>query len=68
MSTATATPNLLTRAEAADYLSVSVATLATWACCRRYGLPYVKVGRAVRYKREDLDRFLQERTVAGSDS
>jgi len=54
---------LLNRAEAATYLDVKPQTLACWATTRRYGLRYVKVGRNVRYRKADLDRFLESRTV-----
>ena len=40
---------LLTRKEAAKLLSVSSGTLAVWLCCKRYDLPYIKVGRLVKY-------------------
>lgn len=50
---------LLTRQEAAAYIGVQPNTLATWACTKRYDLPYVKVGRNVRYRKQDLDAFIQ---------
>lgn len=50
---------LLTRQEAAAYIGVQPNTLATWACTQRYNLPYVKVGRNVRYRRQDLDAFIR---------
>lgn len=62
----TQTPNLLTRAEAAAYLGVKPNTLAVWALTRRDPLPYVKVGRLVRYRRSDLEPFLSSRTVGAS--
>ena len=54
---------LLTRKEAAEYLGVKVQTLAAWAVTGRYGLPVVKVGRSVRYRRSDLEAWLSARTV-----
>lgn len=54
---------LMTRAEAADYLGVKVQTLAAWATRQTYQLPYIRVGRLVRYRRSDLDKWLQDRTV-----
>ncbi len=51
-------PRLLTRTEAAAYLGIAPHTLAVWACTRRYPLPFVKVGRCVRYAVSDLDRFI----------
>ena len=54
---------LLTRKEAAEYLGVEENTLAVWACNNRYKLPYIKVGRLVRYKQSELDEFLERQTV-----
>lgn len=52
---------LMTREEAARYLGVAAGTLAVWACTGRYDLRPLKVGRRlVRYRRSDLDRFLEE--------
>jgi excisionase family DNA binding protein len=51
--------NLLTREEAAAYLGVKENTLAVWSCSKRYNLPLVKVGRLVRYRVQDLDRFIE---------
>jgi excisionase family DNA binding protein len=49
--------DLLTRPEAADYIGVSVSTLARWACLREK-LPYRRVGRRTLYRKSDLDDFL----------
>jgi len=46
--------------EAAKILDVSKATLDTWRS-RGGGPVYVKYGRAVRYRTEDLDKFVAER-------
>ena len=51
----------LSRREAATYLGVKEGTLAVWASTRRYDLPFVKVGRLVRYLRSDLDLWLKSR-------
>ena len=48
---------------AAEILGVTPGTLSVWRCTRRYPLPYVKVGRAVRYRLADLEKFLSDRTV-----
>lgn len=52
---------LLDRKSAARYLSVSPGTLAVWDCTRRYDLKPIKIGRSVRYRRGDLDRFIEQR-------
>ncbi len=48
----------LTPSAAAEYLFVSPNTLANWRVLGQ-GPPFVKVGRAVRYRRADLDAFLE---------
>jgi excisionase family DNA binding protein len=48
---------------AAELLGVTPGTLSVWRCTRRYALPYVKVGRRVRYRVSDLEAWLQSRTV-----
>jgi len=57
--------DLLTRREAAAYLGITERTLAVWACTHRYDLPMVKIGRLAKYKRADLDAFIERRTVGG---
>jgi predicted DNA-binding transcriptional regulator AlpA len=56
---------LLNNEQAASYLSVAPNSFAVWRATKRYPLPYIKVGRLVRYRRADLDAFLQSRTVTG---
>ena len=52
---------LLDRKSAAKYLGLSPGTLAVWDCTKRYDLKPIKVGRAVRYRKADLDNFLNSR-------
>ncbi len=52
---------MLNAEEAADYIGLSKSTLAIWRSTGRYELPYVKVGRYVRYRRKDLQAFLDNR-------
>ncbi len=59
--------DLLTREQAAEYLGVTARTLAVWACVKRYDLPYVKVGRLVKYRLADLDAFIARRTVQSNE-
>jgi excisionase family DNA binding protein len=67
MTSSTSAPELLTRRQAAQYLGLVPRTLAVWASTGRYKLPYVRVGRSVRYRREDLDQFLADRRVTHPD-
>lgn len=55
--------DLLTRKEAAEYLGVTPQTLAIWACVKRYNLPYIKIGRLVKYRRSDLENFINQQTI-----
>ena len=63
MSTATSPFPLLTPEQAAGFLGVTAGTLNVWRTTRRYPLPYVKCGRKVMYRAEDLERFAASRTV-----
>jgi excisionase family DNA binding protein len=56
-------PQLLTPQEAADFLGVSEGTLAVWRCVNRYPLPYIRIGRNVRYDAADLVEWLESRKV-----
>lgn len=55
-----ATP-LLSRREAAEFLGIRESTLAVWHATNRYPLPVIKVGRLARYRRDDLEHFLDQR-------
>ncbi|SFK87432.1 DNA binding domain-containing protein, excisionase family [Nitrosomonas aestuarii] len=48
--------------QAANYLGVTKQTLAVWRCTRRYDIPFIKVGRLVKYRKSALDTFLDNRT------
>ena len=67
MATCSLSSDLLTREEAAAYLGIKPGTLAVWRTRKRYNLPVVKVGSLVRYRRSDLEKFLDRRTV-GDDT
>lgn len=53
---------LLDEKQAAEHLTVSPGTLAVWRSTGRYNLPFVKVGRMVRYRLSDLDAWLEARS------
>ncbi len=57
---------LLSPFETANYIGVSENTLSVWRCVGRYDIPYIKVGRLVRYRRSDLDTWLESRTHSTS--
>ena len=54
---------LLTRKDAAKFLGISHFTLTQWAVKKTYHLPFIRVGRSVRYELKDLQKFLQDRKV-----
>jgi excisionase family DNA binding protein len=54
----TCSTDLLTENETALLLRVKRQTLSVWRCTKRVALPFVRVGRAVRYRRSDVDSFL----------
>ena len=54
--------DLLSEQEAAELLTVSPGTLSVWRSTGRYNLPFLKVGRMVRYRRDDLLAWLKTRT------
>ncbi len=51
------TVRLINIRQASQLLSVSVSTLYGWVWQRR--IPFVKVGRAVRFEAKDLEQFIQ---------
>jgi hypothetical protein len=56
---------LLTEAEAADFLKLSVRTLQAWRV-RVAGPAFVHVGRAIRYRRRDLIAWIEANTISPS--
>jgi predicted site-specific integrase-resolvase len=56
---------LLREREAAELLGVAPATLTSWRCRQTYPLPFVRVGRCIRYREADLERFVESRREPG---
>ncbi|MDP2172011.1 MAG: helix-turn-helix domain-containing protein [Rhodocyclaceae bacterium] len=54
--------DLVDEIEAAEILDVVVGTLQVWRSTGRYGIPFIKVGRKVRYSRTALNAWLESRT------
>ncbi len=48
---------MLSRREAAEFLGLRENTLAIWAIKKRYDLPMYKVGKNIKYKIADLQKF-----------
>lgn len=55
---------LLTTEHAAPHIGITPHTLAVWRCNKRHVIPYIKVGRLVKYRLADLDAWLASRTVS----
>lgn len=56
---------LLSEPQAAKILNVSIRTLQAWRCADK-GPAFIRVGRAIRYRRSDLELYLQASTVQPS--
>jgi excisionase family DNA binding protein len=52
--------------QAAALLGLKVSTIRAWLARRR--LPFVRCGRAIRIRREALERFITENTVPARES
>lgn len=50
---------LLTPQKTAETLGVAIGTLAVWRCTARYPLPFVKIGRRVMYREQDISDFIE---------
>lgn len=59
-------PPLMTTAEVAEYLKASKASLDQDRYLKR-GLPYVRIGRRVRYRREDVLNYLSANSFGSGD-
>lgn len=57
--TLTEQPKLMTVPEGAAYLGIKLSRLYT--AVRRRELPFMKVGRLVRFEREHLDQWIKDR-------
>ena len=53
---------LLSPDQAAATIDVTSGTLSVWRSTGRYGIPFIKIGRKVRYRKSDLIAWLESRT------
>ena len=49
--------NLLTPQEAADFLGIKLSTV--YSMCMRKTIPFVKIGKLNRFRRSDLDKWIE---------
>ena len=57
--------HLMTTQELAAYLAVPVNTVYQWRY-RGIAPPAARVGKHLRWKQEDVDRWLEQQTASGS--
>ena len=55
---------LLTANEAAKILGIKAASLAQRRWRGDLALPYVKLGKVIRYKQTDLNSYIEKNTIA----
>ena len=53
---------LLTTPEVSQITGNTESTLATWRCTRKVNIPYIKIGKTVRYRLSDVLNYLSEMT------
>jgi len=58
--------NLITPEDAAGILNVSVRTMAKWRSTGYPEIPYVKIGRCVRYRKNELEAFICKNSTYAS--
>jgi hypothetical protein len=56
---------LLSEVQAADVLNLSIRTLQAWRV-RRAGPAFVRAGRAIRYRRRDINAWVDANTVSST--
>lgn len=54
---------LLTIEQAAGYLGISPKTLYKWRSNKKVVVPFVKYDKTVRYRKKDLNEFIESRVV-----
>jgi excisionase family DNA binding protein len=59
---------LLTTDEAAALVGAKPQTLSIWRCTRRIHIPFVRVGRLVRYREQDVLDWLDRNTVNSDEA
>ena len=51
---------LINRQQAAAMLGCKATTLAIWKCTNRHALPYIKIGKNIRYRVSDIKDFIEK--------
>lgn len=53
--------SLLTKKEVASFLHIGESTLNLWV--RKNKINYIKLGKSVRFRKSDIDKYLDDRTI-----
>ena len=61
MSNADLDFHLIAPAEVAEQLGIRETTLSIWRATGRQELPYVKIGRLVKYRQSDVNQYIRSR-------
>jgi len=56
---------LMTVEETAAYLRLAPWTIRHWVCQKK--IPYVRLGRSVRFRRKDMERFVNQNLHGKAD-
>lgn len=54
---------LMTNQEAATYLGTTVDSLNSMRCSGRILIPFVRLGSRIRFRKKDLDAWIEQNTV-----
>jgi excisionase family DNA binding protein len=66
MTTTPKRRELLTPEQAAERLGLKNSnTLAVWRSEKRYPLPFIKIGRNIRYDAAEVEKFIERNTKSG---
>jgi len=57
--------SLLNQSRVAAQLAIEEKTLQAWRC-RGFGPAFSKIGRLVRYRQEDVEKFIESRRVVNT--
>jgi len=57
---------LLNYQEAAEFLRISRGTLENWISTGLYAVPYIRVGRLIRFRPDSLSRWLESKEHGGA--
>lgn len=52
---------LMSPTRTASLLGINEQTLSIWRSTGRYGLPFIKMGRLVMYRKSDVEKFVTSR-------